>query len=236
MLQSGPGDQDCPGQTLLGKSSPSPCCPSSWPLSWSFSSGSLSFLNLGLDFFLQQSSKDNLDLRAKTFPDESVYICRKLAVHLNYEETHGWQWFRIDSHLLWKCVCQSFPTDIIFYKWFRTFRASGIKLVCNAAGWLGSDILKLISTQAAAISKPRTPRTIACLAAKKSLLLHKTQPISETSRDLCNPLWANLAFLWIQSMSFLVPEIPSLNFQYFCIFPQNLRFPVLLAKVLRLPM
>ena len=135
--------------------------------------------------------------QSQPFPLSLFIFAESASSPLNYEETHGWQWFRIDSHLLWKCVCQSFPTDIIFYKWFRTFRASGIKLVCNAAGWLGSDILKLISTQAAAISKPRTPRTIACLAAKKSLLLHKTQPISETSRDLCNPLWANLAFLWI---------------------------------------
>ena len=74
-------------------------------------------------------------------------------------------WIAKRSHLLWTCVSQKFPQTFLFVLLFL-FLSFGMKVACSAVSWAWSDILKLIWTRAAAISKPRTRLMIACLTAK----------------------------------------------------------------------
>lgn len=86
---------------------------------------------------------------------------------LNYEETHGRRCFNIElqnSLIYYEQVLAKLSQR--HFCFFTYFSGAGMKVACNAVSWARSDILKLIWTQAAAISKPRTRLMIACLTAK----------------------------------------------------------------------
>ena len=197
-LLSDHGDQDCLDRTLLGKSSPSPCYRSSWPSSWSSSSG----LSLMENKFTKLTHLCLFWLKA---PHHWIMKRRMAGDVFN------------SSHLLWKCVVsQTFPTDTLFWIFYHfhfscyalsnffitfTFPISlflifyhfyffgGTKVACSAVSLARSDISKLIPTQAVTFQSQRLPWWLLARRPKVSVLqkLQKMQPISETAWSLCNP-------------------------------------------------
>ena len=184
-LLSDHGDQDCLDQTLLGKSSPSPCYRSSWPSSWSSSSG-LSLIKIKL------TKLTHLCLFWLKAPHHWIMKRRMAGDVFN------------SSHLLWKCVVsQTFPTDTLFWIFhhfyfscfalfnffYHFYFFAGTKVACSAVSLARSDISKLIPTQAVTFQSQRLPWWLLARRPKVSVLqkLQKMQPISETAWSLCNP-------------------------------------------------